>query len=214
MSYGAPTYTVQDVFSRAMRTFGDESGVQLETTDLLRWINDGQRDIVQRESILKAKSSVMSTAGVASYSWPAENILSIDSLHYDGQKIANMSFAQAEQDVIGDQPSNTADQPIIWYEWAGQFTFYPIPETSKQITIYFTKAPAAVTAPTDLLSIPDRYFNSLLQYVLQQAYEMDEDWQASDAKSKQYNESLAILSDGERTAQNMTYGTITEIWPY
>jgi hypothetical protein len=44
---------------------------------------------------------------------------------------------------------------------------------------------------------------------MQQAYEMDEDFQNSAAKMQQFEAGLNEKSEEERTAQNMTYETIT-----
>jgi len=65
MSYGAKTRLVSEVITAVQRQFGDESGVQLENTDIIRWINDAQDVIVAKNKVLKAKST---TAAVADHS--------------------------------------------------------------------------------------------------------------------------------------------------
>ena len=39
------TKTVQDVLLSVKRQFGDESGVQVTDSDIVRWVDDAQREI-------------------------------------------------------------------------------------------------------------------------------------------------------------------------
>ena len=45
MSFTA-TKTVSDIATDVKRTFGDEAGVQVNDTDIARWINSAQIEIV------------------------------------------------------------------------------------------------------------------------------------------------------------------------
>lgn len=215
MPYSSPSRLASQVMTEVKRKFGDESGVQLIDSDLIGWINDAQRDIAQRERILKGKATVVSTAGVRDYTFPTVGILEVDSLHYRGRKVDNVSLAQAEQDYISNDAVNEQSQdPIIWYSWGGTFTFYPTPSTAENIDIYFSAIPANVVNSTDYLGVPDKWFNAVVHYVLTQAYEMDEDWQASQYKQQAYTEELTAQGDEERSAANMSYPTIVEVVPY
>ena len=211
MSYGPSTRTVSDVQRAVKRTFGDESGVQLEDADIFMWINDAQDEIVKRNKIIKVSSTSASITNQKDYTFPMEDILQIESLHYDGQKLPNMPFAQADQDIISTDSSAERGTPTLWWEWGGTFTLWPAPDGVKEIKLFYTKKPARVTASTDLLSVPDKYYKQVTDYVLQQAYEMDEDWQASGVKAQQFDNGLIDLAEEERSAQQMTYSTITFI---
>ena len=210
MPYGPTVSTVLDVMKAVKRQFGDESGVQLEDADIVRWVNSAQQEIVKRNKILKAKSTSISIVGQKDYTFPSNRILEIESIHYDGQRLPNMPFAQAEDQIISNQSTlNDKGEPQLWYEWGGTFSFWPVPATAEEVTIYYTKLPDLVAASTDVLTIPDKYFEDVVRYVLQNAYEMDEDWAASQAKQAQFNESVNDMGEEERTAQNMTYSTMT-----
>lgn len=205
-AYSPSSRLVSEVMLSVRRQFGDDAGVQVEDADLIRWINDAQDEVANRNRFLKAISTVAAEPGIASYRWPTENILQVESVHYDGKQIPNLPFATAEI-RIGDSPT-LEGCPRLWYEWAGQFTFWPVPNESKEIKLYLTLRPAKVTSGTDVLSVPDKYFTDIVRYVLMQAYEMDEDWQAVQAKQQQFDASITGLGEEERTAQNMTYEVI------
>lgn len=213
MALSTPTRLVSDVRRNVQRAFGDESGVQLEDTDIMMWINDAMDEIVKRNRINKAKSSTVSVAGQADYSFASlGNIMQIEAIHYGGARLPNMSFAEAEEQIIGygiQAGALIGSEPILWYEWAGNFTFYPIPPTVKSIDIFYTKQPTHVTALTDTLALPDKYYNDIVTYVLQKAYEMDEDWQGSQLRQQQFDASLSAMGEEERSSQQMTYPSIT-----
>lgn len=209
MSYNAPTRTAQQVMDQVKRQFGDESGVQVSDDDLLGWISDAQEAIVIKNKILKAKSTAPSVAGQDSYTFPALPIHQIESLHYDGMRIPNMPFASAEERIFNTDPEKLqSGAPQFWYEWAGTFSFWPTPDDVKNIDIYYTAKPTRITNSANTLQVTDKYFSTVVQYVLQQAYELDEDWQASNAKGEQVRIGLAEMGEEERSAQNMTYETI------
>lgn len=206
-TYSPATRTAQEVSKAVRRQFGDDAGVQIEDSDIIRWINDAQDTIASRNRFLKATSTVVAEPGRSTYRWPTERILQVESVHYDGYRIRNVPFASAEEHRRdGDTKTGT---PRIWYEWAGKFIFYPAPDDSKEITLYLTLKPTPVVGLGDTLSVPDRYFMDVVRYVLTQAYEMDEDWEAVKAKQGQFDASVNDLAEEERTAQHMTYEVIT-----
>lgn len=210
MSYGSKTRLVSEVITAVQRQFGDESGVQLENADIIRWINDAQDIIVAKNKVLKAKSTTPAVAGQAAYTFPSDNIHQIESIHYNGYRVPNMSFPEAEEQIFRSDPAAVSvGEPLLWYEWAGTFTFWPAPSDTKNIDLYYTQRPTRVTASSNTLSVPDKYYQDVVRYCLQQAYEMDEDMQNSQAKGQQFDASLNEKSEEEHTAQNMTYSTIT-----
>lgn len=212
MSYNNPTKTVADVGAMVKRMFGDESGVQLVDNDILVWTNQAQQEIANSTKVLKAKATTAVMANTATYSLAnvSPTILQIESLLLDGRRVGNMSVAQAEESISQADPLMTETGiPSFWYEWAGEITFWPVPEQNYTMTIRYTANPATLTANSDVLSIPDDYFTDVVNFVLKQAYEMDENENMMVAKAREFEGSMQELGDEERTAQNMTYETIT-----
>lgn len=210
MTIGSKTRLVSEVMTAVKRQFGDESGVQLEDADIIRWINDAQDTIVAKNKVLKAKSTTPAVAGQAAYTFPSDNIHQIESIHFKNYRVPNMSFPEAEEHIFAADPLSTASgDPVLWYEWGGTFTFWPTPASDDNIDLYYTQRPPHITQGSDVLSVPDKYYQDVIRYVLQQAYEMDEDLQNSQAKQAQFEAGLSEKSEEERTAQNMTYETLT-----
>lgn len=210
MSYGPSTRTVAEVGKAVKRIFGDESGVQIEDADILMWVNDAQDEIVNRNKILKGTSSMPSVPGQSDYTFPAVLIHQVESLHYDGVVLPNLPFAKAEEYLLSGA-ADTAGTPTFWYEWGGKFSLFPVPTEAATVTLYYTMRPARVTAQGSLLSVPDKYHQAIVNFVLQKAYAMDEDWNAQQVAAQQFDAATNEMGEEERSPQNMTYSLITMI---
>lgn len=217
--YSTPTKTVADVIRTVQRQFGDESGVQLADADIAGWINDAQMQINIINKVLRAKGTLPSVANQKSYSLATltPKPQQIEALHYNGVRVPNMPFPQYEETVTQADPNSTqtAAIPVMWTEWAGTFLFWPAPRDVQTIEVYYTAQPTVLAVspvvPANLLSLPDDCFQDVVRYVLQQAYEMDEDWTASNTKAQQLADSLTLRGEKERTEQDMTFQTVTVV---
>lgn len=211
MTFGPVTKTVQHVIDHVKRQFGDESGVQVTDSDIIRWINAGQVEILNKNPILKARAETSVVAGQYEYTLP-EDILKIQSITYKGSPIQYKSFQEAQEYIVSYDPTRIkSGSPTLWFEWAGVINLFPTPDTSSDgdLIIYYVKMPVEVTLGVDLLSVPDRYYNTILHYVLEQAYEQDDDWTASGNKSSQFEASVITLANEENYSSINAYPTIT-----
>lgn len=216
MSLRPSTKTFGQLTQDIKRVFGDESGVQLDNSDIQRWANAAQQEIVTSNKAIKAKSSIPSVAGTASYTFPAVKIQQIEALHYDNVRLENLPFSEAERLILSQDPGQEeTGTPVIWYEWAGEFTLWPKPDDVKLITIYFTAYPVELTGDTSqFLSLPDKFYNAVVDYIMSKAYEMDEDMQASQLAEQRFRTALEGQMEDERQAQHMTYPIVVETWGY
>jgi hypothetical protein len=211
MVLGPSTYTAGDVATYVKRQFGDESAVQITDEDIWRWINIGQIEILNKNPILKGRAETNIIVGQYEYTLPVD-VLSIQSIRYNGSPLDTMSFQEAEAYILNQDPGRTQKgTPAFWYEWAGLINLYPTPDISLTdgLVIYYVAMPVNVTQTTDILSIPDRYYNTLLHAVLQQAYELDEDWTASGNKANQFESGINNLAEEENNSARAFYPTIT-----
>jgi hypothetical protein len=197
--------------TRVKRTFGDEAGVQITDADIFRWINDGQREIAVQNSALQTKGTLTSVAGQQAYTLPTD-LLALQSIWFAGFLVDPKSWQQAEEDIIALGTPNVLQQgqPTFYWTWAGQINFYPVPgDSTSTITIFYNRTPIQVATSLDSLDLSVTYHNAIMQYVLQQAYELDEDWTASTAKQTQFENSLKDLSENETWSGRRSYPVIT-----
>lgn len=209
-SYLQTTRSVNDVLAHVKRQFGDESGVQITDEDIVRWINAGQDEIFRRSEPLKATTNTDVIAGQADYELPP-GILRIQTIYVNGVPLEQRTPQELEEYVRNSDPLGvTAGQPSVWSEWGGTISLFPKPETGavSGMTLRYIKAPVLLETTTDSLSIPDGFYNRLVEYVMQQAYELDENFQAADTKAAQFSMNLEGQAGRDQVTHN-TYPTIT-----
>lgn len=209
MTLRPSTRTYGQLLRAVRRTFGDESGVQLDSADVLQWANDGQQAINTKNKIFKTKSTTSSVEGQASYNFPVELIQQVESMTYDGHILQPIEMNTALNDLQGGDSGT----PAAWYEWGGEFTLYPSPNAVKDIVLYYTRYPTPLTGEEDQpLDVPDKYYQAVVDYVLWKCYEMDEDWNGAQFKEQQFRGALEEQAEEEREIAHLTYPTIQEVW--
>lgn len=212
MGLNTTTKVVNDVITDVKRTFGDEASVQVSDIDIIRWTNAAQREILISNKILRSTGTTDITAGVSEYTLAGLSVVSIQSIHFAGRKVEWKSFQEAEEYVQSVDPLKTSTgDPALWYEWGGTINLYPVPskDVVAGLTVYYIKEPTPLTLTSDVLSVPDSYFESILQFVLSKAYELDEDSENSQFKLSQFGARLDTLSEQENNTSSMTYPRIT-----
>lgn len=207
------TKSVNDVITSVNRQFGDESGTQITSADIIRWINDGQREIVLKNTeVNQAMVQINVVVGQTAYPVLANvpDIMVIHSIHFNGQILRPMSFVQAQEQIIQSDDTSTSDTPSFWYEYAGVINLWPKPSVNKTagLTIFYSKAPTTVTTTTAPLTVPDSYFKALVDYCTAQAHELDQDFAAANVKQQQFETSIQVQANRTRSEDNV-YPTIT-----
>lgn len=216
MSLRPSTRTFGVLLQDVKRLFGDEAGVQVENSDIQRWANSAMTEIVSNNKAIKAKSTLPTAVGTASYTFPAVKIQQIEALHYENVRLENVPFAEAERYIISNDPQQTSSgTPIFWYEWDGELSLWPKPDAVGTLTLYYTAYATELTGDTtQFLDVPDRFYNAVVDYVMSKVYEMDEDMQASQMAEQRFRAALENQMEDERQAQHMTYPIIMETWNY
>lgn len=206
------SYIGTDVASRVRSQFGDTSGAQLADSAILLWINDGQREIVNSNPVLRATKLTDLVAGQSDYSFPNDKVLLIEAIYVDNFPIMNVTPQAAREYIMTADPDKLqkAETPEVWYERAGILTFFPVPNKSitNGIKLEYIKNPTSLTALTSAVNVPDRYFNELVNYVIGQALEMDENYDAASYKQRQFRDGLDRLSNKENVTQSALYESV------
>ena len=206
------SYTGDDVAFRVRSSFGDFSGAQLSDAAILSWINDGQREIVNSNTLLRATKYSNIVKGQQDYTFPEDKVLAIEAVYISGYPIDNVSAQAAREYIKKLDPEATlsADRPAIWYERAGVITFYPVPDKDIEagLKLEYVKFPANLLALNNMLGIPDRYFNELVNYVISQALEADENYDAASYKFQQFRAGLDRLNLKDSISQIDLYSQV------
>lgn len=206
------SYTGNDVAFRVRSSFGDFSGAQLSDAAILSWINDAQREIVNSNTLLRATKVTNVVAGQQDYSFPEDKVLAIEAVYIEGYPIENVSPQAAREYILKLDPTLMldSDRPEVWYERAGVITFYPVPNKSitNGLKLEYVKVPTNLSTLSSTLSIPDRYFNELVTYVIANALEADENYDAASYKLRQFRDGLDRLNLKDNLSQLDLYQSI------
>lgn len=211
----------QDVITRAKRTFGDESGVQLEDADVIRWINDAQQEIIMHnEGVLETTGLVDTVVDQDEYLFPTDLFI-LRSLRYKDDDMLSYSHIDFKNLQEFDNFINGWDgtyygarRPYIYTTYDRTIFLFPRPNksTTDGLKILYSQRPTEVTAGIDPLALPIQYHNAIVKYVLTKAYEMDEDYESSGLQFQQFQGDVASLGNREKYGAREFYPTITPRW--
>ena len=207
---------VEDVANRVRRTFGDDAGVQITDADIFRWVNDAQLQIsIDNEELLETVATADIIAGQADYSVPP-NMNVLRSCMYNNFKIKGLSFADFNEYLDGFKASTSQGgygegKPEVFMVYGGTITLFPTPNQSitSGLRIYYSRHPESVANFADNLTVPDRYHNSVVEFCLQRAYEMDENPDMAAYKKSEYSAQIQKLKDQEKWTSSEYYPRIT-----
>lgn len=209
------TRTVQEIVTAVNRQFGDEAEIQISSADIIRWINQAQNEIViSNTTINEGMASADIVQDQDKYpllSDPAfADVARVHTVLYQGRPVKNISFQEALA-FIGKSTSDGSGSPQLYYIKNGTLVFFPVPDANVPggLTLHFTKTPKAVVNIGDKLTVPDTFYNAVLQYVIAQAQELDENWQAAQVKLQQFEKSVNIQQN-ETIEQEGYYPSITQ----
>jgi hypothetical protein len=203
------TRTVQQVATEVTRIFGDDSLIEITNADLLRWVNMAQAEIASVNKTIKASATRDVTAAQTLYVIPSEiPIYQIQALMIDGVPLKPVSFQAAQEIIQSDDPKvKYIGQPKIWYEWDNDIYIFPAAEKdiTAGLTIYYIGVPGQLTSMDSTLSVPDRFYNQTVDYVLSQAYRLDENWQATQYQDARFRDSMNRIAGQEDIVDQQAY---------
>lgn len=191
------SYTAGMVAQDVRDKFGDTGNVQITDPMLIRWINNGQREIASSTPFLEKVGQTALVAGQSVYDltalFAAGRMQQLSTVMLNGNYAKIIQWADFQNELAQmSAQTQTSDSVTTVAIYADKLNVWPIPTTTvaNGITLYYTALPADVAALTDTLTVPDRFFNALDDYVLAQALELDENFQAGQVKLGHYKDRM------------------------
>lgn len=179
-----------EIVNAVQRQFGDESGAQITQSDIIRWINSGQRDINRKIHVLQDHRETSITAELNSYDLPS-NYLSMVRVTFDNRKLdlIRLEDLDLRTTEIDSSPSGT---PISYYLWDRKLYLYPPPNASgsSNLDIWYARLPVDVETLADTPDLPEEMHEDLIRYCMIQARELDSDLEGKQQAQSDYSESL------------------------
>jgi hypothetical protein len=210
------TKTLQDVVTYVKTQFGDADEVQV-TTDMIRmWTNQAQVELVSKTTIIQATASTAISANTNTVPVPVDTV-QIETVVWNGTALKPIDF---QGSIDQTAQFGASGEPTSWTTWGNSLFILPAPTVAGTVWLYYIAQPENVSALSDLLGVPDRYFDKILMFVMSKAYELDQDWTGHTAQRQQFEAEVASLQNAERNAQGSNiairdvddYFSSDEVW--
>lgn len=212
------SYTGDQLAAQVEQKFGDSGGVQITRAMQLGWINNGIRAITQQNPFKEATAQTNLLAGVSAYDlsaiFPTNRILSIVAVTISGISVDLIPFPEF-QGLIADNVSPgqapSTGKPTVGAIFGGILTLWPQPQltVASGITVYLHTYPADLAVITDKITVPDRFYNALFDYVFAQALELSNNFPASQVKLQHFQTGVQREFERENSSPTDFYPTIT-----
>jgi hypothetical protein len=181
--------TAKDVMERATIILQDTGAVRWPATELLKWLNDGQREIAIHKPTAVTNTVTLSLDAGTRQDLPATYV-SLVSVHrnVDGNAIRPIDRSVLDNQIPGWQDTNVlpyaADVTHVIFNEANPREFYVAPGNTGTGEIEATVAvlptdiaepasPLDIASYTANLAVPEIWRGAMVDYVLYRAYSKD-----------------------------------------
>ncbi len=195
--------TAQNLIDRVNDTLQDTTNVRWPTVELLRYLNDGQREVVLlRPDASVSTQAVQLTANDTRQSLPSTGIRLLDMTRNMG---TNGSTPGSAIRLISREVLDT--QIPTWHSETGQtavkhymfdprspriYYVYPRVHATTQVWVelIYSSAPTDVATLAGTITLDDIYANALVDFILYRAYGKDAEYAANAGYAQQRYQSF------------------------
>ena len=187
------TITAQSIIRRAVETLQDTTSVRWPVNELVRYLNDGQREIVLYRPDSMVTNDTSTCAAGTKQALPANGAKLVEVIRNAAATSAKKSVRMVNREILDAQTpgwhniTGSVDILHFMYDPRDPKTFYVYPPatSSAQLDIVYAAYPTDITEPADgelytavtgNISLPDIYGNALLEFVLYRAFMKDSEY--------------------------------------
>lgn len=200
---------VADIVQSVKRQFGDETGAQIDTPDILRWINEGQLRILRKTEGLYTSATISVVASTISYSIPAD-FFKAAAVTLDLKRLQSLSVGQIRT-LYPNLSTDPTGLPKFFAIHDGNIMLAPRPTNAGSLVLEYVNRPLLVTTvdaeSEDYvdLTIDVSFHPTLITYCLAQAKHLDGDVGVAQAYMTQFNSELGEDMHDARHTDEETY---------
>lgn len=200
------TITAQSVVNKVQVILQDTTGVRWPDSELLDWLNDGQREIVLYKPNAFIKNLAVRMAGGTKQSLPADGVQLIDVVRNMGTngttpgRAVRITMREVLDSQLPDWHSETPNSVVKHYVYSlldpKNFYVYPPQPAAGQgyIELVYGASPADTTL-VGTITLDDIYQNVLVDYILYRAYSKDTEYAADQNRAATHqNAYIAALT--------------------
>lgn len=200
------TITAQSVVNKVQVILQDTTGVRWPDSELLDWLNDGQREIVLYKPNAFIKNLAVRMAGGTKQSLPADGVQLIDVVRNMGTngttpgRAVRITMREVLDSQLPDWHSETPNSVVKHYAYSmldpKNFYVYPPQPAAGQgyIELVYGASPTDTTL-VGTITLDDIYQNVLVDYILYRAYSKDTEYAADQNRAAAHqNAYIAALT--------------------
>lgn len=200
--------TAKSIIRRAVETLQDNTSIRWPVAELVRYLNDGQREIAMHRPDSMVTNSKITCAAGSKQSIPANGSKLIDVVRNAAATSQKGAVRQTSREILDAQMPG-------WHAIAGKvdvahfmfdprdprvFYVYPPALATAELDIVYSAYPTDIVEPADGsthsavegdISVPDIYGNSLLDFILARAYMKDSEYAGNGARAQAHYQLFA-----------------------
>lgn len=200
--------SAQSVIRRIVETMQDKTSIRWPIAELVRYLNDGQREIVlYRPDSMVTNATVDLDPGESKQSIPENGSKLIEVIrNTEGSKraitLTSRKIMDAQSPEWHSHPNANNEIHHFMFDPRDPKTFYVYPPAgdSCSVELVYSSFPADIQEPADgalytavvgNISVPDIYGNILQDYILYRAYTKDSEYAGNAARAQAHYQTFA-----------------------
>lgn len=211
--------TAANVITRAQDLLQDATGVRWPEAELLRYLNDGRREICVFRPDLYAISYVMSLVAGTKQAVPADGSRFMDALrNINADNSPGRAVRLVEREILDAQNPNWhsatagATRHFMFDERAPKlFYVYPPAVNGQKLEISYAQQPADITNTATELTNEDVYVHGLVDYILYRAFSKDGEFAGNAERGAlHYRQFVTLITTGSTVTSVVSPNTFND----
>lgn len=192
--------TAQSIIRRVVETLQDNTSVRWPINQLVRFLNDGQREICMYRKDAMSKNATVTLVAGTRQALPADGTNLIEPIR-NNSTASKRAVRIVNREILDAQLpgwhsiSGVSEILHVIYDVREPKVFYVYPPalaTGAALDIVYSAVPADVAEPADGttytavtgdISVPDVYANALQDYILYRAYSKDSEYAGNTSRA-------------------------------
>ena len=200
--------SAQSIIRRCVETLQDTTSIRWPVSELVRYLNDGQREVVMyRPDSMVTNATITCVAGTKQ-ALPANGAKLIEVVRNARAAGNKKAVRMVNREILDAQTPGwhalTGQDDVLHFMYDPRdprvFYVYPPATTNAQLDIVYSSYPTDIVEPADgslytavsgNISLPDIYGNVLQDYVLYRSYTKDADYAGNGARAQAHYAAFA-----------------------